>query len=255
MTGFLKSKYCPPRVSGLVIDLYVHSHMADDVKVEEYINSSNFCFFATAALRHGFSIDYNAPWRIVADLESPAMKEYMSKRFITTYGGVLNYYYEPSQIYGFEEFKNSAFKLYNSYVRKRPLITLTHMCPDGKLKQKLIKRERITRAAFDSLYDDSYWIEKYVKVRNIEENNYLSKPIEKMVISDAKSLLMSKLKSTDFIISMIEKKLINFEDKTGSASFKLERMRNRRALPAAPESARAAFATAQPGDGSSGGGY
>ena len=129
------------------------------------------------------------------------------------------------------------------------------MCPDGKLKQKLIKRERITRAAFDSLYDDSYWIEKYVKVRNIEENNYLSKPIEKMVISDAKSLLMSKLKSTDFIISMIEKKLINFEDKTGSASFKLERMRNRRALPAAPESARAAFATAQPGDGSSGGGY
>jgi len=254
MTGFLKSKFCPPRVSGLVIDLYSHSHMADDVKVEDYINSSNFCFFASAALKHGFSIDYNAPWRIVADLESPAMKQYMSKRFISTYGGVLNYYYEPAHIYGFEEFKNSAFKLYNSYVRKRPLITLTHTCPSGNLKQKLIKRERITRLEFDSLYGDDYWIEKYIMIRNLEENNYLSAPAENMMVLDAKSLLMSQLKTTDFIISMIEKKLINFEDKNGSASHIMERMKDRSANIPAPSSARAAFAAAGSGGGTSGGG-
>ena len=254
MTGFLKSKYCPPRVSGLIIDLYADSHMSDDVKVEEYINSSNFCFFASAALKHGFSIDYNAPWRIVADLESPAMKQYMSGRFIRTYGGVLNYYYEPAHIYGFEEFKNSAFKLYNSYVRKRPLITLTHTCPSGNLKQKLIKRERITRLEFDSLYGDDYWIEKYIMIRNLEENNYLSGPAEKMMVLDAKSLLMSQLKTTDFIISMIEKKLINFEDKNGSASHIMERMKDRSANIPAPSSARAAFAAAGSGGGTSGGG-
>jgi hypothetical protein len=260
MTGFLKSKYCPPRVSGLIIDLYADSHMSDDIKVDEYINSSNFCFFASAALKHGFSIDYNAPWRIVADLESPAMKQYMSGRFIGTSVGVLNYYYEPAQIYGFEEFKNSAFKLYNSYVRKRPLITLTHTCPSGNLKQKLIKRERITRLEFDSLYNDEYWIEKYIMIRNLEENSYLSGPVEKMMILDAKSLLNSKIRSTDFVVSMVEKKLINFEDKTGSASFTLERLRDRTVSTPAVNSARAAFASAgssgnTSGGGSSGGSY
>tara|TARA_R110002110_G_scaffold203864_1_gene415065 strand:- start:13 stop:1347 length:1335 start_codon:yes stop_codon:yes gene_type:complete len=226
LTGFVKSNLCPMNVSGLVIDLASTSHMHDKKKVKEYIESPNFCFFASVALNYGFSIDYNAPWRLVADLNSPAMQKYMSNRHISNHITTFGYYYEPAHYSGYEEFKNSAFKMYNSYVRKRSLITLTYRCKTGRLKQKLIKRSRITRAEFDNLFDDQYWIEKYIKIRNIEEVNYLSDSMQNQLILDAKSLIRSGVKSIEYILDMVEHRIIDFENKTGSLSYRLNRLQS-----------------------------
>jgi hypothetical protein len=226
LTGFVKSNHCPLNISGLVIDLALKSHMHDKKKVREYIESPNFCFFASVALNYGFNIDYNAPWRLVADLNSPAMQKYMSNRHINNHITTFLYYYEPAHYFGYEEFKNFAFQMYNSYVRKRPLITLTYRCKTGRLKQKLIKRSRITGAEFDNLFDDHYWIEKYIKIRNIEEVNYLSDSMEAQLILDAKSLIRSGVKSTEYILDMIEHKIIDFENKTGSLSYRLNRLQS-----------------------------
>ena len=229
MTGFVKSNYCSPNISGLVIDLDSSSHMMDNAKVKQFIRSPNFCFFASAALKYGFYIDRNAPWRLIADLSSPAMLEYMSKNSIADHTIAFQHYYEPAHYYGFEEFKNFVHKTYNSYVRKRSLITLTYSCPSGAIRQKLVKRMPIGRADFDLLYDDIYWIEKYIIIRNIEEMNHLSDSLRDQLIADAKSLLGSQSKSKEYVLDMIENTLVNFEDKSGSLSNResIKRLRDR----------------------------
>ena len=50
----------------------------ESVKFEKFIKSPNFEFYLLAAAKHGFFVDKNAPWRLVANLNSPRMKEYMS---------------------------------------------------------------------------------------------------------------------------------------------------------------------------------
>jgi len=76
---FIKSQFCLHNVSGLVIDLFIENHAEDSTKFEKFIADPNFIFFAKAARKFGFFIDKNAPWRLIANLASPAMVKYMVK--------------------------------------------------------------------------------------------------------------------------------------------------------------------------------
>jgi len=77
--GFALSKYCPPHCSGIIIELADDNHGNDIRKFDEYINDINFLYYAQAADKFGFRIDKNAPWRLIADLKSEKMQEYMAK--------------------------------------------------------------------------------------------------------------------------------------------------------------------------------
>jgi len=78
-TGFIQSKYCPVNCSGLVVEISDDLYSDDFPKLEKYINDNNFIFFKEIAQKHGFMIDKNAPWRLVANVASPAMKKRMAK--------------------------------------------------------------------------------------------------------------------------------------------------------------------------------
>ena len=78
-SGFIQSKYCPVNCSGLVVEVGDDLYSDDFPKLEKYINDNNFIFFKEIAQKHGFMIDKNAPWRLVANVASPAMKKRMAK--------------------------------------------------------------------------------------------------------------------------------------------------------------------------------
>jgi hypothetical protein len=75
-TGLISSRFISPNVSGLCIELSTADHGDDNRKVDDFLSSANFEFYATAASKFGFLIDQNAPWRLVANLDSPVMQEY-----------------------------------------------------------------------------------------------------------------------------------------------------------------------------------
>ena len=77
LSGFLESDSVSPHVSGLCISMSKLKHDVDFLKCDGYIYDESFKLFARMAYEHGFMIDRNAPWRIVADLNSPIMQEYM----------------------------------------------------------------------------------------------------------------------------------------------------------------------------------
>jgi hypothetical protein len=76
-SGFLESYFCSLRVSGLIIEVSDARYDQDSVKSMEFLDD-NFQLFAQIANQYGFSIDQNIPWRLVADLNNPAMIEYMT---------------------------------------------------------------------------------------------------------------------------------------------------------------------------------
>lgn len=77
--GFLSSQFCSPLSSGIMIELEFENHGDDRIKVEKFLKDRNFSYFAHAAQMFGFAIDKNAPWRLIADLNSPKMRDYMSR--------------------------------------------------------------------------------------------------------------------------------------------------------------------------------
>ena len=77
ISGYLESNEASPLVSGLVIEYASDKHDKDFKKGDSYVYDTSFQLFAHTAAQYGFLIDRNAPWRLVANINSPAMWEYM----------------------------------------------------------------------------------------------------------------------------------------------------------------------------------
>ncbi len=71
-SGFLLSRHCPISTTGIAIELSELSHFTDSVK-GDIINTPTFACFARDAKQHGFYIDKNNPWRLIANLDSEYM--------------------------------------------------------------------------------------------------------------------------------------------------------------------------------------
>ena len=76
LSGFIESNYISIMHTGLAIEASTAAYDDDFTKTYTYYDE-NFLLVASIAANYGFYIDKNVPWRFVADLQSPAMQEYM----------------------------------------------------------------------------------------------------------------------------------------------------------------------------------
>jgi hypothetical protein len=76
-SSFIKSPYCSPQSSGLIIEFATDPHGNDKDKYNNFIKNICFECYARTAAEFGFRIDKNYPGRIIADLKSTKMQEYM----------------------------------------------------------------------------------------------------------------------------------------------------------------------------------
>lgn len=79
--GLLQSNLLGPNSTGLCVEIATDDHSSDFEKYQKFISDTDFTFYQLAAGKFGFLVDDNAPWRLVANLNSPKMKEYISKNF------------------------------------------------------------------------------------------------------------------------------------------------------------------------------
>ena len=77
LSAYMEGIYSSPLNTGLVIEISDENHDNDLAKAKDFIHDKNFQLVASIATQYGFSLDRNAPWRFVADINSPAMIEYM----------------------------------------------------------------------------------------------------------------------------------------------------------------------------------
>lgn len=80
--AYLSSKFPDVRCCGLMIEIQKAKH-GDDKQKEQLLSDPNFAMYSEIAVKCGFAVDKNAPWRLIADINSPAMKQYLDKYELT----------------------------------------------------------------------------------------------------------------------------------------------------------------------------
>ena len=186
LSSIMTSRIAPPLVTGLVLELSVADHGDDATKYNGFIQDSNFNFYQNAARRFGFRVDYNAPWRLVADVASIEMRRFMSEYDITSYSHMFDNYYKKVSLTDTSTLKRYIFNSYNNFVERNPY---TRIYTPGKedlasyAKEELnnelgrdleipgscfIDRLEVESEEYEGFFNDDYWLKFYFKVRSLE---------------------------------------------------------------------------------------
>ena len=118
------TKHFDPLVCGLCVEIAAEDHRDDSVKYEQYIKNPNFGVYVQAANAFGFMIDLNAPWRLVANMNSPNMKKYMKKYYIEDHKQLFNDFYHKSYAKDVDMLKFYVSNMYKTYISVYPEVSI-----------------------------------------------------------------------------------------------------------------------------------
>ena len=150
---------------------------------KKFFGNPNFKFYMNALKQFGFMVDVDNPGRIIADIGSPEMQNYMANYEITVDNLFDKMYYKASD-YDYDLLKVYISQFYNTYVAQYPSKTVTTPTKCGNPSRRVIVREQISQDD----YSDDYWLSIYVNTRNFELSQPLDEHKLKKVIKNAKDL-------------------------------------------------------------------
>jgi hypothetical protein len=202
--AMMLSRYCPPHISGLIIEIADAPHGDDSVKAR-FLNDKNFNYISAAAKKFGFKIDKNAPWRFVADLESEKMNEY--KKIYISDREIFDWIYFKSHEIELNVFKDYIWGWYNQFVSETPTANkITASGCSNSTFFELVGRQVVSREELFYKYSDDYWSRLYIFVRGKEmRKNWTQKKFDSIV----KDFLdYKKAKGTDTAMLYLHRELV-----------------------------------------------
>ena len=181
-TYYLSSEN-PGYGSGLSIEI-ASLNPSDDAAKMRMIESSNFGFYTEAAINSGFLIDKNVPWRMNIDLSSPLILEKYSEPSVAgfsftteTFLDYFNKAYEgelgeviSAVFYGYRKFYERVPTKgpYASSDGSDPKLSTEEVCTDNVLPPP-------SREEMSDVLPATYWVGKYVEMKNKETGNHFNK--------------------------------------------------------------------------------
>ena len=194
-SNFARSAKCTPLINGLIIEIDTGNHNDDLVKYNRYLASEAYDVIKDGAAVHGFMMDKNAPWRFVANLNSPKMLEYIQGKKLlkdqneaTRFkadgkealekGDVFDYYYNKVYLSDIPKLKATLRNIYNAHVGRRIYTTsaVPVFCSSNSddvggnpvVNSRRNFRSQISKEELMSQYEDDYWLFQYMKMRLLE---------------------------------------------------------------------------------------
>ena len=193
-SSFVASNMVSNLSSGLVVDIFDVNSDDDAKKVDFFVNDVNFDFFRHAATFHGFVIDKNMPWRVIANLSSDRMKKVMELlEFDVTYEkgpkNIFRKYYRKTYPMDLVFLRNYLYMIYKSLTQANPAFEKSFICgKTGKYITKLQKVTKLTDQQKEFYTTRDYWLENYYRFRLLELKHDLTEENIKSDIQQAKSL-------------------------------------------------------------------
>jgi len=163
--AFLKSRHCPMNVNGLVIDIFSTSCANDQEKIDQFRNSPNWEFYLNACRSYGFSVDFNNPGRLIADIGTPEMIQYARHNNFLSTNNVIAMAYVPAHRIYYESFKQVMLDIYNT--TKKDYIEVEY-CQDGTLRNRVVKPKEYTIDLLNATYPDTLFLQLYMRIRLAE---------------------------------------------------------------------------------------
>ena len=202
-TDYITSGQSTPLMSGLMIEFSLGDHGDDEFKYNSYVNDELFELYTDITGRYGFAIDKNAPWRIIADLESQPMIDRFKRAGINNTQDFFQNYYYSSHLLDLETIASYMHKLWDSFATLYPVVKDADVsnCGPG-LISNYIQRRRVSLREFLSVYKDKHWVSLYIKIRNLETNKSLPDVQIKLVTKNALDVL--KYKGKDAALNYVQ---------------------------------------------------
>lgn len=167
LTAYQTSKVTDPHFSGLVIELKDKDHGDDIAKKEQFFDDIVFDFFLLTSKRFGFIVDRNAPWRIVANVRSSAMEEYMAK-YDLTFDTLFDKAFKKTRYLCYQLFKEYLIEFYDQFIEDYPTILTDHVDKkEGRTTLVRIDRKRTNI----QVSNEEFWLKHYLKIRSMEVNS------------------------------------------------------------------------------------
>jgi hypothetical protein len=185
-SSFIQSVHCPVNINGYTLEIDDADAGDDEVKFNNYINSPLFQIYKRMAITHGFMIDKNVPWRLIANLNHPKMKLAAQKEILlgdrfTVKKGMQVLFKQAAET-DIELLKFHMASFYNSYISFMPSVDVPYVkdCFVGKatLVKGVATRSPInafnadqdldTSSLYYADYDDKFWLNFYYHIKLIE---------------------------------------------------------------------------------------
>ena len=213
--SYVASNLCSPMVSGLNIDV-ADLDPSDDTQKQKFLESPNFPFLVLAAKKYGFFIDKFVPWRLTADIGSPAMLSYSVKYGASSERATLSTFYQLIGADDIVDLQRMAFDFYNTLVAQRQTLRIYK-----GTKLRVVCRQPATISQIEGFYPLNYWVDKYIDIRYIEKRE----PGSRGRVVFLKKTCLSYLgrSSLKAVLSMINDAFKGFDNFEGSfAKIKLK---------------------------------
>ena len=193
LSSFIESKFCPLHINGLTIEIAEADYDDDQVKFNTFLNHGHFELYRYAAQLHGFMIDKNVPWRLMANLNHPKMRDGANSEILLgtapTIRNLLATAYRPAQSLDMFLLKFHLPSFYNSYIKFMPVVDIPTLiyCPSSGTTVKNGQSFRSPISAFNAKgvldqkshyyqqYHNKYWINFYYEIKHLENNDKLPK--------------------------------------------------------------------------------
>tara|TARA_B100000424_G_C22943994_1_gene502320 strand:+ start:3514 stop:4773 length:1260 start_codon:yes stop_codon:yes gene_type:complete len=169
-TGFMESRYTPTaNLNGYMIEIAKKQRHDNDLVKDSWIEDPGFNYYIKGAAYHGFLVDRNAPWRLVANLESRTMSQYMSKYNIKSMSQLFDEYYVKTYLDDIRQIKEIMFAFYSYYLRLDPSYEKVEWCAEGqKVMTSTVFRQPSHKESFFIKYGDRFWMRIWFLMRVAE---------------------------------------------------------------------------------------
>tara|TARA_R110002012_G_scaffold320937_1_gene546834 strand:+ start:413 stop:1675 length:1263 start_codon:yes stop_codon:yes gene_type:complete len=217
-TGFVKSRNCSVMNSGLAIEIADSSYINDEEKMNTFIKSKNWQFYVNTCDAYGFMIDYNVPWRIVADIGSEGMLEIAQRYGFINVHHILKDQYAPASKRGIQILGKTMLELYN-YIKKDSFYE-SSVCADGTHTRKIVIPEVYKAEVFFKKYSSEYFYGIYVDLRLQEEQPKMPQH-ERDIIRQDQLYLFNTSGGTAALHEKFESIINKTFDKRGSLTYNI----------------------------------
>ena len=185
-SAYITSKRSNPLISGLIIEFSEDDHGNDKIKHKKYVRDVEFNFYRDTLKRYGFVLDKNAPWRIIADLESEPMKERISLKGHQNLSGYFENNYYQAHREDIDTIAGYMWQIWSTFVALNPVITEAHLSQCGPgIVSNTIQRQRLSIDEFRNIYGMKHWIKLYIQIRNLESKKDLPDKQIKLITKNA----------------------------------------------------------------------
>ena len=228
-SSFMESIYCPLNINGYTIEIDDAPCDNDQLKFVDFIDTPLFEIYRRFAITHGFMIDKNVPWRLIANFNHPKMKSAAQKEIFLgedySLRKMFNIMFKQAASLDIELMKFHMASFYNNYVSFRPIVDVPYekncFIAGTTLKKGIARRSPITAFAPDQSldvqspyyikYNDSFWLNFYYQIKLIESKFDMAQV--KMNKNMRRFMSNYRLKGLDSTTKMILSDINNYREK------------------------------------------